>query len=51
MTKHLVTVHHTFVVDTNDLDFVLDNMEFTQFPNANDYEFVEGRTEVGTYND
>jgi hypothetical protein len=45
MEKYSVTITHTFEVETNDIDFVLDNMEFTQFPNANDYDFVEGSTE------
>ena len=45
MPSYKVTVTHTFEVACEDIHKVIDTMEYTDFPYANEFDFVEGSTE------
>jgi hypothetical protein len=42
MSKYSVEVIHRFIVETDDIDKVRENVEFTDFVGADDVEFVDG---------
>jgi hypothetical protein len=42
MATYKVVVHHEFMVTTDDIDKVREEVVFTEFPLADEVDFVEG---------